>query len=136
VRGTGQRAEPHARAPWVAALIHENEARQKAHDAKPSAEPVADMLLFSGFGMLVMGFAAICVVGPLWAIWKWRGAWRVLGALPLPVIAFVIGRILMDTSRDPTSHNLWPFEILMFGLGGVVLFVVLVFFRRVLGVSA
>jgi hypothetical protein len=22
---------------------------------------------------------------------------------------------VVDTARDPTSHNLWPFEILMYG---------------------
>jgi hypothetical protein len=26
-------------------------------------------------------------------------------------LAFVVARIVVDTLRDPTSHNLWPFEI-------------------------
>jgi len=25
-------------------------------------------------------------------------------------------RIIVDTTRDPTSHNLWPFEILQIGI--------------------
>jgi hypothetical protein len=76
------------------------------------------------------------VAGPLWAMWKWRGAWRVIGILPLPVMAFVVGRIIIDTSRDPTSHNLWPFEILMVGGGGVALYFLLGVIRRVRGKSA
>lgn len=30
-------------------------------------------------------------------------------------MAFAALRIFVDTTRDPTSHNLWPFEILMWG---------------------
>ena len=30
-------------------------------------------------------------------------------------MAFVVLRIFIDTVRDPTSHNLWPFEIVMWG---------------------
>ena len=24
-------------------------------------------------------------------------------------------RIVVETAHDPTSHNLWPFEVLMYG---------------------
>jgi hypothetical protein len=34
--------------------------------------------------------------------------------VPSVVLGFVILRIVVDTARDPTSHNLWPFEIVMF----------------------
>lgn len=27
----------------------------------------------------------------------------------------VLGRISVETSRDPTSHNLWPFEVVIVG---------------------
>lgn len=30
-------------------------------------------------------------------------------------MAFVLLRLQIDTARDPTSHNLWPFEIVMWG---------------------
>jgi hypothetical protein len=39
---------------------------------------------------------------------------------PLPVIGLFLGvpaavmaRVIVDTLRDPTSHNLWPFEIVL-----------------------
>ena len=38
-------------------------------------------------------------------------------------MSFVVLRIIIDTARDPTSHNLWPFEIIMWG-GGIFLFMV------------
>ncbi len=31
------------------------------------------------------------------------------------MMAFVALGILVDVGRDPTSHNLWPFEILQVG---------------------
>ncbi len=41
-----------------------------------------------------------------------RGAWCIAAALPLIGVGFVVGRIVIDTRRDPSSHNLWPFEVL------------------------
>jgi hypothetical protein len=32
------------------------------------------------------------------------------------MVGFVVLRILFDTAGDPTSHNLWPFEILQVGV--------------------
>ncbi|APV48600.1 hypothetical protein BWI17_02210 [Betaproteobacteria bacterium GR16-43] len=137
VRGTGQHGEQRPRAQWVTDLTRENEIiRRELRSEERSRNSPLDMVIFSGFGLLVMGFLAVNVVGPLWAMWKWRGALRVIGILPLPVMAFVVGRIIVDTSHDPTSHNLWPFEILMVGGGGVALYFLLGVIRRVRGGSA
>ncbi|MGR9087026.1 MAG: hypothetical protein ACU841_08135 [Gammaproteobacteria bacterium] len=38
-------------------------------------------------------------------------------ALPVPAAVFV--RIAVETAKDPTSHNLWPFEIIMALLLGI-----------------
>ena len=32
----------------------------------------------------------------------------------------VLGRVTVETSRDPTSHNLWPFEVVIIGGIGLV----------------
>jgi uncharacterized membrane protein YfcA len=32
----------------------------------------------------------------------------------------VLGRVLIETVRDPTSHNLWPFEVIIAGGIGLV----------------
>ncbi|HQX25693.1 MAG TPA: hypothetical protein PLI00_14285 [Pseudomonadota bacterium] len=46
---------------------------------------------------------------------RWRGGWRIAAAVPAIMMAFVVLRIVIGVARDPTSHNLWPFEILMAG---------------------
>jgi hypothetical protein len=37
-------------------------------------------------------------------------------AVPAPILA----RIAVDTSKDPTSHNLWPFEFIIAAVIGVL----------------
>ena len=101
---------------WVAGLQLAAAARS-AELAKGVARKPASagkVTLFNGFmlTMLVVGLAGIIV--PLWSWWKWRGIWRIAAAVPAAVVLFVILRIVVDTMRDPTSHNLWPFEVVMF----------------------
>jgi hypothetical protein len=38
------------------------------------------------------------------------------GAVPAPILA----RIAVDTAKDPTSHNLWPFEFIIAAVLGVL----------------
>lgn len=35
-------------------------------------------------------------------------------------VAAVLLRVVVETSRDPTSHNLWPFEVVILGAFGLV----------------
>ena len=60
------------------------------------------------FGLVVLAVAAMVLRAgtdtPLWATWGFPAA-----ALP----AVIVVRIVMDTSKDPTSHNLWPFELVI-----------------------
>ena len=53
--------------------------------------------------------------GPLKALWY---------AVLVPMM-FVVARIAFDTARDPTSHNLWPFEIVIWGVPTFVVWWVL-----------
>ena len=64
---------------------------------------------------------------------RWKGGVRVRWAVPamalsMPVV--VAARIMVDTAADPTSHNLWPFEILMAGGCSVVAMLVIALLRR------
>ena len=66
---------------------------------------------------LALAGAAIGV--QVWAIRAWRGVWRWLAAAPLLAAGADLALILVSITIDPTSHNLWPFEltaILMNGL--------------------
>jgi len=68
-----------------------------------------DVLLLFVAALLFGGFAFVQVRSLL----RWRGGWRLAAGLPLLGVAFVVLRIVLDTRRDPTSHNLWPFEIVI-----------------------
>jgi hypothetical protein len=40
-------------------------------------------------------------------------------ALPTGLVVAVMGRIAVDVAGDPTSHNLWPLEIVIAGVVGL-----------------
>jgi hypothetical protein len=102
---------------WVVAM---RDAQNKAmHDAMRAQ---ADKPTTAGdvaiFGVFMLVFPALGLLGlgwPAWALWRWRDKWRWWAALPLAAVGFVVLRIVFATAIDPTSHNLWPFEIIMAG---------------------
>lgn len=68
-----------------------------------------------GTGLLVVGILAAAAR----AFGKARLLAVILaidGAVPAPIIA----RIAVDTAKDPTSHNLWPFEFIIAAVLGVL----------------
>jgi hypothetical protein len=65
----------------------------------------------------------LLVVGVLAAAARAFGKARLLtviltvgGAVPAPILA----RVAVDTAKDPTSHNLWPFEFIIAAVVGVL----------------
>ena len=132
VRGTGVAGSGRERAVWVVELLRANDVALRAERATAAAQgtPSGDYLLMLGFGLAVVLLAAGGVILPAWAAWKWRGVWRILALLPLVSMAITIVRVVIDTARDPTSHNLWPFEILIQGVAGVAVVLVLALVRR------
>ena len=44
-----------------------------------------------------------------------RGGLVVGGAVPCAVLA----RVVVETMKDPTSHSLWPFEVVFAGVFGI-----------------
>ena len=132
-RPTAARARPD----WVTRLSALDAAAQKADYERRVNAPISPggRILFSGFmlGMLalgVLGFAA-----PAWGLWRWRGGWRIAAAVPAALMAFVVLRLLVGVSIDPTSHNLWPFEILLTGALSVVIMIAVVVARKVTGAN-
>lgn len=114
---TDQGARAGAEPAWVSSMRAEAAAAEKKAFDERESEPVGigDALLFGGF-MLVM--AAVGVIGLVWPVlaWRrWQGGWRIAALVPAAWIGFVILRIIVGGLLDPTSHNLWPFEILMTG---------------------
>ena len=74
---------------------------------------------------LFLGF----LVAELFAVVKWKGIWRLAALLPLFVVSFIVARIVVDTQADPTSHNLWPFEVVVWNFLALVFLGVLVVIR-------
>ena len=123
---------------WVARLKAADAERQRlAHQAyanRPES-PFASLLV-SLFMIAVLVLGGCGFVMPVRAVLRWRGGWRMAAAVPAALMGFVIVRLLVGVSIDPTSHNLWPFEILMVGLLSTVIMVVLTLARRATGAAA
>lgn len=123
---------------WVAGLQLSTAARaaEHANDAASKPVPAGKTTLFNGFmlTMLVVGVAGVVV--PLWSWWNWRGIWRIAAAVPAAVVLFVVLRIVVETTRDPTSHNLWPFEVVMFSGVALVAIWLMKMVRKFTGAEA
>lgn len=130
--GTGRPTSAHAAPAWVAKLRREEEAVRRAEYEKRMNEPTTaseeifiSLFMLSVVGLLIGGFAA-----PAWGLAKWRGGWRMAAAVPAVLMGFVVLRILIGVVIDPTSHNLWPFELLIFGAVSLGIMFVLWIVRR------
>ena len=117
ISGSGLPAASGAQPEWVTRLGAQAQAAQREDYEKRMNTPTTtgDVALFSGFMLAMLAIGVLGIAGPAWGLWRWRGIWRWLAAVPAAVMAFVVLRIVIGTSIDPTSHNLWPFEILMWG---------------------
>jgi hypothetical protein len=70
--------------------------------------------------LLIVALVAVVILAPqVYAVSVWRGIWRWLAAAPLLLLAGDLLLILVQTSIDPTSHNLWPLELAMVALLGL-----------------
>ena len=108
---------------WLPRLKASDATRQRqAYEARTNT-PVS-VVGSVGVSALMWGMLALGVCGfvlPLGALWRWRGAWRVAALVPTALMALVVSRLIIGTTVDPTSHNLWPFEILVVGGLSVVI---------------
>lgn len=121
---------------WVDELKAVEEAHmQAAHAERRANEPASGTgtAFMSGFMLVMFALGVGGLAVPLWSAWQWRGGWRIAALVPAAVLAFVVLRIAVETARDPTSHNLWPFEVIMFGAGALAAIGVLRFARRLAG---
>src|SRR5262245_24460142 len=92
-------------------------------------------LLACGLPLWPIPYAKVSMPGtPLALIWLFSGpvAGLIAGYLirrgfPAPVLAIttgfvlaVLARVGWEVAADPTSHNLWPFEVVIAGFFGLV----------------
>jgi len=133
--GTGATPDARTRESWVDEMRREEQIMQKQAYEKSMNEPISvgSSILMLVFMLLMLGALIGGFAVPAWALWKWQGGWRVAAAVPVALMAFVVLRIIWGVSRDPTSHNLWPFEILIFGAVSLIIMGGLVIARRYIG---
>ncbi len=60
-------------------------------------------------------FGAVIVNGVF--IRRWRGWWRAAACLPIAALIVWALFIVASVMRAPESHNLWPFELILWGVG-------------------
>ena len=138
LRWTAAAASQAPQAQWVTDMLAAEKARYAEYARKRASEPVSstELGLFNGFMIAILALLVAGVAVPFWSVWKWRGGWRIAAAVPAALIAFVVLRIAIDTAHDPSSHNLWPFEILELGSAALAIIGVLKLARRFLKVTA
>jgi hypothetical protein len=137
INGGARQASSQAAPEWVARLSALDESAQKADYERRMNAPVSagDTFFATGFMLVMVGAGVLGLGAPVWGLWRWRGGWRIAAAVPAAIMGFVVLRILVDTAADPTSHNLWPFEILMTGAVSVVVMAAIVVARKVSSAS-
>jgi hypothetical protein len=138
ITGSDRPAASTSEPDWLVTLSEQEKRLQREDFEKRASTPASagDTLLFGGFMLAVAALGVGGVAAPLWAVRRWRGGWRVAAAVPVVMMGFVVLRIVVDTAGDPTSHNLWPFEILQVGVLSLVVIGVLLVARKFSGAEA
>lgn len=128
VVGGPERIEARIEPDWVVVLNRQDKAAQQAaYEQRMNTPPtVGDVMLFNGFMLTVLALSVFGFAAPAWGLWRWHGGWRAAAAVPAAMMAFVVLRIMLGVADDPTSHNLWPFEILQ--VGGLSVFIMAALF--------
>ncbi len=75
-----------------------------------------DIIFLVVLTALVISFVAAEIV----TLRRWRGWWRAGAAFPIVALLGVILNIVFGTMRDRTAHNLWPLEIVLWSVGGLI----------------
>jgi hypothetical protein len=79
------------------------------HEVSMPGNPSAEIWLLLG---ALAGLFAGSLLRPRWFV--------PIAAVTAGFVTAVLVRVAWETSADPTSHNLWPFEVVIAGFFGVV----------------
>ena len=137
ITGSDQPATAQSKPDWVTQLSALDAAAQKADYERRMNEPTShgDTILFSGFMLGMLALGGLGFAAPAWGLWRWRGGWRIAAAVPAALMSFVVLRIFVGVLIDPSSHNLWPFEILQTGALSVVIMMGLMVAKKFTGAN-
>lgn len=65
-----------------------------------------------------IGIVVVLLLGPALRVLAPVGLWQATLTLGLAAPSAVFARVLVETTLDTTSHNLWPFELVIAALVG------------------
>jgi hypothetical protein len=87
------------------------------------------ILLFLRNVIVFLVPAALAALVAMWLARTSRDEWQLLAWVPvLPLAGWGVS-IAWSVTRDPTSHNLWPFELVFWAALSLVLFGIFLFTR-------
>jgi hypothetical protein len=123
---------------WLARLKAEEERLEREDYERRMSEPLSagDQAFGAAFMLIVLTLGSGGIVLPMLAVRRWHGGWRLAAAVPALWIGLVVLGIVIGTTLDPASHNLWPFEILQASVVSVVLIGAIAALRRIARRSA
>lgn len=127
-------ASPPEEADWVVQMRADEVERRTSEMQQAARESSGgNGIVYAFMGVMLLLLVA-GVAWPIRALRRWRGGWRLAALAPLVAMGFVVLRIVVGVSRDPTSHNLWPFEIIYVAFTSIAAMTVLGLMRRFRGV--
>ena len=77
--------------------------------------------------------AALASLGSMRLARSSHDEWKVLAWVPVAPLALWGPFMAWSVTRDPTSHNLWPFELFAWGTLSLILFGAVSVARRIFG---
>lgn len=65
------------------------------------------------------GLFILCIAALLLRFYNIASFWKITGIITATIPGIVIFRLLFEVLQDPTSHNLWPFEVIIAIIVGI-----------------
>lgn len=132
ISGSTQTIETGPTPDWVTRLRAQEAKVTRADYERWTSPPASgtNVSIAEGLILLMGTLGSLALAWPMWALWRWRDGWRIAALVPAALMGFSVLRILIETSLDPTSHNLWPFEVLQVGAASIVIMLALVMLRK------
>ena len=62
--------------------------------------------------LVVAGTTLGFIGATIYALRNWTDGWRWFAGAPLLYVIANVVKLVIEVRADPTSHNLWPFEML------------------------
>jgi hypothetical protein len=87
------------------------------------------LIVFQGLCLLTI---AANISLSIWATWHTHSWWRLPATFPILAFVLTSANIVIDGRRDPTSHNLWPFELLIISLLGMAFSIAILLWHRLM----